>query len=53
VGVSLSEAVAATSAASARALGLDAGLAVGSRADLVVVDDALEVRRVLRAGAWL
>ena len=39
----------------ARALGLaDRGsLAVGSRADLVVVDDAARPVRVLRRGAWL
>lgn len=52
-GVTLPEAVAATSGAAARALGLPEGLALGSRADLVVVDAALRVTRTLRAGAWL
>ncbi|BDZ49787.1 N-acetylglucosamine-6-phosphate deacetylase [Frondihabitans sucicola] len=56
-GVTLPEAVAATSAAAVRTLGLAEGLAeglaAGSRADLVVVDDTLRARRVLRAGLWL
>ena len=53
-GATLPEAVDATSAVAARALGLTTGLAVGSRADLVVADAAtLRVRRVLRAGRWL
>ena len=38
----------------ARALGLPAaGLAAGSRADLVVLDPALAVRGVLRRGSWV
>lgn len=52
-GVELSEVVSATSGSSARALGLPPGLAVGARADLVVVGAALDACRVLRAGAWL
>lgn len=43
------------SATPARALGLtDRGsIAVGQRADLVVLDSRLEVTRVMRGGAWL
>ncbi|MDQ0744714.1 N-acetylglucosamine-6-phosphate deacetylase [Clavibacter sp. B3I6] len=53
-GVPLPEAVTASSAASARALGLPGvGLGAGDRADLVVLDDDHRVTRVMRAGAWL
>jgi N-acetylglucosamine-6-phosphate deacetylase len=40
----------------ARALGLDdqvGALEAGLRADLVVLSPELEVRRVMRAGAWI
>lgn len=55
-GVSLADAVRATSVTPARAMRLPfAGLEVGSPADLLVVDTAPEftVRRVLRRGEWL
>jgi N-acetylglucosamine-6-phosphate deacetylase len=62
-GIPLADAALAASAAPARVLGLDRGpatgapapgmLAPGSRADLVVTDGALRVRRVLRAGRWI
>jgi N-acetylglucosamine-6-phosphate deacetylase len=53
-GVPLAEAVTASSAASARALGLaGVGLGVGDRADLVVLDADHRVTRVMRAGGWL
>ncbi|MFZ8981236.1 MAG: N-acetylglucosamine-6-phosphate deacetylase [Candidatus Nanopelagicales bacterium] len=50
-----SEASRAASLAPARAMGLtDRGLLrVGQRADLVVLDDALAVARVMRAGDWV
>lgn len=53
-GVDLPAAVAMASATPARALGLnDRGvLAVGLRADLVVLDAELRVKRVMRAGRW-
>ena len=52
--VALADASAAASAVPARALGLaDRGaLEPGQRADLVVLDDALQVERVMRAGRW-
>ena len=53
-GLPLLDVVRAASTAPARAWGLgDVGaLEVGRRADLVVLDDDLEVVRVMRAGAW-
>jgi N-acetylglucosamine-6-phosphate deacetylase len=55
-GVPLADAVAAASAAPARVLGLPgrAGtLAPGAPADLVVTDEKLHPRRVLRDGRWV
>ena len=54
-GVDIVDASAMCSATPARAMGLtDRGsVAVGQRADLVVLDDRLEVTRVMRAGQWL
>lgn len=54
-GRTLSEASEAASLAPARALGLtDRGrFDVGMRADLVALDDELQVTRVMRAGDWL
>jgi len=53
-GVGLQEAVRASSTTAAAALGLvGTGLDVGSRADLVVLDDDAAVVHVLRAGTWL
>ena len=54
-GVPLEAAVEAATATPARVLGLtDVGaLEAGRRADLVHLDDALEVVAVMRAGAWL
>jgi len=54
-GVPLHEAVRAASATPALAIGLaDRGaLAPGMRADVVVVDDRLQPRGVMRAGVWL
>jgi len=53
-GVGLQEAVRASSATSAAILGLvGAGLAPGDRADLVVLDEAGVVGRVMRQGRWL
>ena len=53
-GLPLLDVVHAASTAPARAWGLaDVGaLEAGRRADLVVLDDTLEVVRVMRAGAW-
>jgi N-acetylglucosamine-6-phosphate deacetylase len=53
-GVALPDAVAAASRNPLALLGVtDRGrLAVGQRADLVELDDALTVRRVMRAGLW-
>jgi len=51
-GVPLPDAVSATSAAAARAIGLPVPLAVGSPADLLVVSGG-RVDRVMRRGAWL
>src|SRR5204863_4092192 len=52
LGVPLAEALAAASAAPARAIGRPelGALRPGAAADVVVLDDALEVRRVLVAG---
>ena len=54
-GVPLLEAVTAATATPARAWGLDdvGTLGAGSRADLVVLDEHLEVARVMRSGAWV
>lgn len=54
-GLPLLDVVHAASTAPARVLGLrDVGaLEAGRRADLVVLDDELEVSRVMRAGAWI
>ena len=54
-GVPLLEAVTAATATPARAWGLDdvGTLEAGSRADLVVLDEHLEVARVMRSGAWV
>ena len=53
-GVSLPAAVAAASRNPLALLGVsDRGrIAAGQRADLVELDDALAVRRVMRAGTW-
>ena len=55
-GVPLADAARAASAAPARVLGLSASrgaLARGMTADLVVTDENLTLRRVMRAGRWL
>lgn len=54
-GLPLLDVVHAASTAPAEVLGLpDVGaLEVGRRADLVVLDESLGVRRVMRAGAWV
>ena len=54
-GVPLPAAVAAASRNPLAVLGIaDRGrIAVGQRADLVELDPALKVRRVMRAGAWI
>jgi N-acetylglucosamine-6-phosphate deacetylase len=53
-GLPLHDVVHAASTAPARAWGLDdvGALEAGRRADLVVLDEDLEVVRVMRAGAW-
>jgi N-acetylglucosamine-6-phosphate deacetylase len=53
--VALLDAVAAASATPAQALGLTGvgSLAAGQLADVVVVDDDLHLRRVMRRGSWL
>ena len=55
LGVPLADAVYAASATPARALALAGvgALAEGNSADVVVVDDALALRQVMRRGAWL
>lgn len=55
VGVSLPEASQMLSANPARVLGLtDRGnLAVGQRADLIIVDPDLTINRIMRAGEWV
>jgi N-acetylglucosamine-6-phosphate deacetylase len=54
-GLSLLDVVRAASTTPAAAWGLDdvGSIEAGRRADLVVLDDRLEVVRVMRAGAWL
>ena len=54
-GLPLADVLHAASTAPARALGLDdvGSLEPGRRADLVVLDDDLDVVRVMRSGAWL
>ena len=54
-GLSIEQASAAASANPARVLGLEASLGIiapGRRADLVVLDDGLQVIAVIAAGAW-
>ncbi|MDU0314667.1 amidohydrolase family protein [Phycicoccus sp. M110.8] len=55
LGLDLLDAVTAASRTPAAALSLEGvgSLAAGQRADLLVVDDALSLRRVLRRGSWL
>jgi N-acetylglucosamine-6-phosphate deacetylase len=55
VGLTMSEAVEATSATPARVLGVDdryGSIAPGRAADLVVLDDDLRVQRVMVGGRW-
>ena len=54
-GIPLLDTVTAASVTPAQALGLTGvgSLAAGQRADVVVVDDDLQLRRVLRRGSWL
>lgn len=54
-GVALSDAVASLTSTPARAMGFsDRGvIAAGHRADLVLLDDDLQVTRVMRSGSWL
>jgi N-acetylglucosamine-6-phosphate deacetylase len=55
-GIPLADAAAMASTTPARALGLDdevGALEAGLRADLVVLDADLTVKRVMRAGAWV
>lgn len=54
-GISLQDAVRAASLTPASVLGLDrvGAITPGWRADLVLLDDALRVRRVMRAGRWV
>jgi N-acetylglucosamine-6-phosphate deacetylase len=55
-GLPIEEAAAAAATNPARVLGLDdrlGSIAPGRRADLVVLDDELSVRRVMAAGEWL
>ena len=55
LGIALQDAVRAASTTPARALALDGvgALVSGRRADVVVVDDDLTLRGVMRAGLWL
>ncbi|ASU60098.1 N-acetylglucosamine-6-phosphate deacetylase [Nocardiopsis dassonvillei] len=55
LGVDVPEAVRSASSVPAAALGLDGvgRIEVGGRADLVVLDDDLEVREVVYEGAWV
>jgi N-acetylglucosamine-6-phosphate deacetylase len=54
-GLPLEDVVRAATAAPARLLGLDrvGALQPGFRADLVVLDEGLNVQRVLHAGRWV
>jgi N-acetylglucosamine-6-phosphate deacetylase len=55
-GIALPDAAAMAASTPARVLGLDdrlGALAAGLRADLVVLDAGLRVKRVMRAGAWI
>ncbi len=55
-GLPIEQAAAAAATNPARVLGLDdrlGAIAPGRRADLVVLDDGLAVRRVMAAGGWL
>ncbi|MFF5295526.1 N-acetylglucosamine-6-phosphate deacetylase [Paractinoplanes globisporus] len=55
-GIPLADAVAMASTTPARVLGLDdevGALEAGLRADLVVLDAELRVKRVMRSGAWV
>jgi N-acetylglucosamine-6-phosphate deacetylase len=55
-GVSMVDAVRMATITPARAIGVAGevgALAPGLRADLVMLDDALRVERVMRAGSWL
>jgi N-acetylglucosamine-6-phosphate deacetylase len=52
-GATLAQAIMAGSEEPAAAIGLPRPLAVGSGADLVLMDDAGEVRRVMHGGAWV
>jgi len=52
-GASLGEAIAAAGETPAKALGLDAGLRAGCAADVVLLDDAGRVQRVMRHGGWV
>ncbi|MDQ1599511.1 MAG: N-acetylglucosamine-6-phosphate deacetylase [Actinomycetota bacterium] len=54
-GISVLDAVTAASVTPAQTLGLAGvgSLAAGQRADVVVVDDDLQLRRVMRRGSWL
>lgn len=51
-GLSIVDAAAMAATTPARVLGLDKRLAAGCDADLVVLDDQLRVRQVMRAGTW-
>lgn len=55
VGVPLVDAVASAATTPAAALGLDdvGALVAGRRADLVLLDDDLQVQRVMRCGDWV
>jgi N-acetylglucosamine-6-phosphate deacetylase len=56
VGLSLVDTARMASLTPARALGLDheiGSIAIGKRADLVVLDDALDVTGVMRRGVWV
>jgi N-acetylglucosamine-6-phosphate deacetylase len=52
-GATLAEAIMAASDEPAAAIGLPRPLAVGSRADLVLMDDAGQVLRVMHGGTWV
>jgi N-acetylglucosamine-6-phosphate deacetylase len=55
-GISLPDAVSMAATTPARVLGLDdeiGALEAGLRADLVVLDAGLNVKRVMRSGIWV